>query len=223
MKKKLLTKKRKKNQREAFARRFFLVFTALLLPALLLSVFLPIHDAGAVYDGVIRLHVLAHSDSEEEQALKLKVRDAILDGVGEDLNQMQSKEDAEAFLHAELERVKGIAEQVVQEEGYCHAVTVKLCREYYPTREYESMRLPAGEYVSLRVLIGSGEGRNWWCMVYPPLCTASAEADEALTEAGFTQSQVRLLTEEEDPQYVLRFKIVETASSIWKKVKGWFS
>ena len=206
-----------------FMKHFVIVFSALMLPVVMLFFFLPLHDASAVYDGVIRLHVLAHSDDENEQSLKLSVRDAILDGFGERINEAESKEDAEEVLTSLLPDIEALAEETVLSAGYSHDVTVILCQEYYPTREYAGMRLPAGEYLSLRVLIGSGEGKNWWCMVYPPLCTSSAEAGEALSEAGFTPSQVRLLTEDEDTAYVVRFKIVESASAAWKKVKGWFS
>lgn len=206
-----------------FIKHFLIIFSALLLPVLMLFVFLPLHDASAVYDGVIRLHVLAHSDDEEEQKLKLSVRDAILSAFGETINEGTSKEEAEEKLTSLLPEMEALAEKTVKESGYSHDVAVSLCREYYPTREYEGMRLPAGEYLSLRVVIGEGAGQNWWCMVYPPLCTSSAEAGEALSEAGFTPSQVRLLTEDEDKEYVVRFKIVESVSSAWKKVKGWFS
>ena len=206
-----------------FIKHFLIIFSALLLPVLMLFVFLPLHDASAVYDGVIRLHVLAHSDDEEEQKLKLSVRDAILSAFGETINEGTSKEEAEEKLTSLLPEMEALAEKTVKDSGYSHDVAVSLCREYYPTREYEGMRLPAGEYLSLRVVIGEGAGQNWWCMVYPPLCTSSAEAGEALSEAGFTPSQVRLLTEDEDKEYVVRFKIVESVSSAWKKVKGWFS
>ena len=206
-----------------FMKHFLIAFSALLLPVLMLCVFFPLHDASAVYDGVIRLHVLAHSDEEDEQALKLSVRDALLSAYGDAINEGNSKEEAEAELSSLLGAIEALAEETVRKAGYSHDVTVSLCREYYPTREYEGMRLPAGEYLSLRVVIGDGAGQNWWCMVYPPLCTSSAEAGEALSEAGFTPSQVRLLTEDEDKEYVLRFKVVESVSSAWKKVKGWFS
>ncbi|MBR6767887.1 MAG: stage II sporulation protein R [Clostridia bacterium] len=206
-----------------FIKHFLIIFSALLLPVLMLFVFLPLHDASAVYDGVIRLHVLAHSDDEEDQKLKLSVRDAILSAFGETINEGTSKEEAEEKMTSLLPEMEALAEKTVKESGYSHDVAVSLCREYYPTREYEGMRLPAGEYLSLRVVIGEGAGQNWWCMVYPPLCTSSAEAGEALSEAGFTPSQVRLLTEDEDKEYVVRFKIVESVSSAWKKVKGWFS
>ena len=206
-----------------FIKHFLIIFSALLLPVVMLFVFLPLHDASAVYDGVIRLHVLAHSDDEEEQKLKLSVRDAILSSFGETINEGTSKEEAEEKLTSLLPEMEALAEKTVKASGYSHDVAVSLCLEYYPTREYEGMRLPAGEYLSLRVVIGEGAGQNWWCMVYPPLCTSSAEAGEALSEAGFTPSQVRLLTEDEDTEYVVRFKIVESVSSAWKKVKGWFS
>ena len=206
-----------------FIKHFLIAFSALLLPVVMLFFFLPLHDAQAVYDGVIRLHVLAHSDEEEEQSLKLSVRDAILSAFGDEINEGESKEDAEERLIELLPKIEALAEETVKANGYAHDVSVSLCREYYPTREYEGMRLPAGEYVSLRVIIGEGAGKNWWCMVYPPLCTSSAEAGEALSEAGFTPSQVRLLTEDEDKEYVVRFKVVESVSSTWKKVKGWFS
>lgn len=204
-------------------KQFLIIFSFLLFPMLLITLFLPLHDVSAIYEGVIRLHVLADSDSEEEQALKLKVRDAILSGMGEEINSQSTREDAESFLNENLDRISTLAQETIASEGYDHDVTVTLCREYYPTREYEGMRLPAGEYLSLRVIIGSGEGQNWWCMVYPPLCTSAAEAKEELTEAGFTPNQVRLLTDDESPEYVVRFKVVETVSSVWKKVKGIFS
>lgn len=204
-------------------KHFLIVFSALLLPVLMISVFFPLHDASAVYDGVIRLHVLAHSDAEDEQELKLLVRDKIIASFGDAINEGNSKEEAEEILFSLLDDMESLAEEIVKDAGYTHDVTVSLCREYYPTREYEGMRLPAGEYLSLRVLIGDGVGQNWWCMVYPPLCTSSAEAEEALTEAGFTPSQVRLLTDDEDKEYVVKFKVVESVSSAWKKVKGWFS
>ena len=209
-------------KKQVFLKNFTVTFAILLLPALLLSFFLPLADAAEVYDGVIRLHVLAHSDDEKEQALKLCVRDAILHEMGTLFNGQSSKEGAEALLESSLDEVEKLAEKTLREKGCPHDVRVTLCKEYYPTREYEGMRLPAGEYLSLRVLIGDGVGQNWWCMVYPPLCTSSAEANEALSEAGFTPNQVRLLTDDEDGEYVIRFKIVETVSSLWEGVKGWF-
>lgn len=180
-------------------------------------------DADAIYDGVVRLHILAASDGEKDQADKLAVRDAILASYSEDLNELTGKDEAKAFLSDRLEAIEALAKEVLISRGGNDRVEVTLTEEYYPTRDYESMRLPAGEYLSLRVILGEGEGHNWWCMVYPPLCTSSASADEELAQAGFSKSQVRLLTDSEDGACVMKFKIVETAASLWETVKGWFS
>lgn len=212
----------KRAWRESFIARFLLLFSIFLLAMVIIYVAAAVSDAKAVYSDVVRLHILADSDDENEQALKLKVRDAILSEYGEALSQLKSTEAAKGMLTGEIDAVEALAERVVREAGYSHDVTVTFCREYYPTRVYDGFDLPAGEYTSLRVLIGSGEGKNWFCMVYPPLCTASAESDEALLEAGFSQSQVRLLTENEG-EYTLRFKVVETFADCVETVKGWFS
>ena len=202
--------------------RFLLLFSIFLLAVSVIWVFATLRDAKAVYDGVVRLHILADSDESDEQRLKLKVRDAILAAYGDMLSGQTSVEGAKDYLSGELSTIQALAERVVLSEGYPHAVEVRFCEEYYPTRVYEGFTLPAGRYTSLRVLIGSGEGKNWFCMVYPPLCTASCESDEALLEAGFSQSEVRLLTENEE-DYTLRFKLVETVVDCVETVKGWFS
>ena len=150
------------------------------------------------------------------------MRYAVLTEYGESLAVLSSIEDAKTVLNRDIDEIEALAERVVHEEGYSHDVRVTFCREYYPTRVYDGFDLPAGEYTSLRILIGAGEGQNWFCMVYPPLCTASAESDEALLAAGFSQSQVRLLTENEG-EYTLRFKVVEAVSDCYDTLKGWFS
>ena len=127
---------------------------------------------------LIRLHVLAADDSEEEQALKLRVRDAALAFLAPRLEGAESKAEAAERLEASLDELREAAEAAA--EG--RAVTVSLTREDYPTRSYEGFALPAGEYDSLRVVIGEGRGRNWWCLVFPPLCL-SVESPEELEEA----------------------------------------
>ncbi|MBQ7365069.1 MAG: stage II sporulation protein R [Clostridia bacterium] len=195
----------------------------MLLPiAALIFTTVTVLHAREVYDGVLRLHILADSDSEKEQQLKLQVRDAILSRYSQTLAACESDREAEAFLEKELDAIRLLAQETVSREGACHTVDVSLTREYYPTRQYDGFTLPAGEYTSLRILIGSGEGKNWFCMVYPPICTASCEAEDAFVEAGFSKSQIRFLTEGEEG-YTVRFKIVEGAMSLWHKVKGWFS
>ncbi len=191
--------------------------------ALLVSMLVPVVEAKEVYSGVVRLHILAESNSEEDQALKLKVRDAVLSAFGEEIESLGSVSEVEEYINGNLGAFEECAEKTLLENGCEKEVNLSLCREYYPTREYEGVRLPAGEYLSLRIVIGEGEGRNWWCVMYPPLCTSSAKADEELSEAGFTPNQIRFLTDDESPKYVIKFKIVETVSGVFKKVKGFFS
>ena len=167
-------------------------------------------------DRVVRLHVLANSDSEEDQALKLLVRDAVLERATALLEQTESRAEAEVLLRESLPELETIAEETVRANGYSYAVTAELEDTSFPTKEYDGFSLPAGEYLALRILIGEGVGQNWWCVVFPPLCTAaSADVPETALAAGFTEDQVGLMTEE-DSGYVLKFKAVEW----WEQLKA---
>lgn len=179
-------------------------------------------DASEIYEGTIRLHILAASDSKEDQALKLTVRDALLGHVAEWTEGVTDKESGEAILRARLTDLERIAEAALEQEEKPSDVTVSLTEEYYPTREYDGVRLPAGEYTSLQVKIGAAEGKNWWCVLFPQLCTSSAKAEEAMAETGFSKNQIRLLTEDEDPRYTIRFRIVESVSRWGRSLKRLF-
>lgn len=159
---------------------------------------------------LIRLHVIANSDSEADQALKLQVRDAILEEAEEILRACAGLEEAEEQLGAALERMTAIAGDTVARAGYDYPVSAALSYESYPTREYETFRLPAGRYLSLRMTIGAGEGRNWWCVVFPPLCNAATteEFRETAGAAGLSSEELALLTEESQG-VVVRFKVIE--------------
>lgn len=158
---------------------------------------------------VVRLHVLANSNGEEDQELKLLVRDRVLARATELLTQARDRTEAEALLRAELPELEALAVRELQANGCAYPVTAELADTEFPTREYDSFTLPAGEYLALRVVIGEGAGRNWWCVVFPPLCTAaSADVPAAALAAGLTEDQVGLITEE-DRGYVLKFKAVE--------------
>ena len=174
---------------------------------------LPIHGEEKIYESVVRLHVLANSDSEEDQALKLKVRDAILAYTSPKVIDSASREEAITILQNELDEIERVAKEVVISEGYDYSVEVTLTLEEYPTRNYESMSFPSGEYVSLRVLIGEAEGQNWWCVLFPPLCLSAAseksENEEAFIAVGLNSDQYKIITETEDTKYYLRFKILE--------------
>jgi len=177
-----------------------------------------LHSQQALADRVVRLHILANSDSEEDQALKLKVRDVVLERATELLRESGSRSDAERLLREELPRLQTMAEQTVQEQGYAYPVTARLEEAAFPTREYDGFRLPAGEYLALRVVIGDGAGHNWWCVVFPPLCTqASSDLAQTAMADGMTEEDVRLM--KEDGGYVLKFKSIE----IWENLKSRFS
>lgn len=181
-------------------------------------------DAKAIYEGTVRLHVLANSDSEADQALKLKVRDALL-GEMDELLTSTDAEDADSAAEAleeKLDELRAVAESVIAENGFDYPVELALTEEYYETREYDGFALPAGEYTSLQVKIGRAEGQNWWCVLFPPLCTSVASAEEALAETGFTKRQVRLLTDDENASYKLKFKAVEWIGELTHKIKGLF-
>ena len=157
-------------------------------------------------DKVVRLHVLANSDTEEDQALKLT----------EILEQSADRAEAEIRLRESLPELEAIAEETVRANGYDYAVTAELEDTAFPTKEYDGFSLPAGEYLALRILIGEGVGQNWWCVVFPPLCTAaSADVPETALAAGLTEDQVSLMTEE-DGGYQLKFKAVE----LWERLKA---
>ncbi len=196
-------------------KRFTALFFAILLSAAVLTV-LPIHGESEIYDNVIRIHVLANSDSEEDQRLKLAVRDRVNTEAARITSGCREVEEAEAALRAELPRIISAAEKALAEEGSTLEVSAELGRERYPTREYEDMRFPAGEYTSLRIMLGAAEGKNWWCVLFPPLClVGAADAREELTEAGFTPGQIGLLTDSENPKYVLRFKLLEIFAGLF--------
>ncbi len=193
-------------------KRFYVAIVVLLVTLMALS-FLPVHGEREVYDTVVRLHVLANSDSEEDQALKLSVRDAVLEAAAPLVEGCTTQSEAVEALTAHLSDLESAALAVVRAEGYPYAVTVLLGEEDYPTRVYESCAFPAGEYVSLRVLIGEGEGQNWWCCLFPPLCLSAATAKEdnedAFIQVGLTRDQYGIITETGKTKSKVRFNPLE--------------
>ena len=168
-----------------------------------------------ISDKVVRLHVLANSDSEEDQALKLRVRDRVLERTTVLLEQSADRREAEGYLRGDLLELERIAAEEIAAAGFAYPVTAELTDTAFPTREYDGFTLPAGEYLALRIVIGEGAGQNWWCVVYPPLCTAAAsDVSAAALAAGFSDGEVRLITEQEG--YALRFKAVE----LWEEVRN---
>lgn len=193
-----------------------LVITSLLL---FIGLF-PVHGEAEIYDTVVRLHVLANSDSDEDQALKLEVRDAVLSVTAPLLEGCTDRDVAIARLNEHMDEIRAAAENIVVKSGKDDPVTLKLGMEEYPERSYESFCFPAGEYLSLRVCIGDAEGQNWWCCLFPPLCLGAAtvsnrEAEDACISVGLTPSQYKIITETEEPVYKVRFKLLELLQSLW--------
>ena len=168
-------------------------------------------------DKVLRLHVLANSDSEADQALKRKVRDSVLETASAILADCPDRETAEQRLSAALPEIEDAARARIAAEGGKQTVTAELRPTVFPTREYADVTLPAGEYLALRVVLGEGEGHNWWCLVFPPLCaeTTSSLSQTAMA-AGLTEEEVALITESDG--YQLKFKAVE----LWEKLMAYF-
>ena len=197
----------------------FCVAIVILLVVMMAVSFLPVHGEQEVYDTVVRLHVLANSDSEEDQALKMEVRDTLLEAAAPYLEGCTTQEEAVQSLTLHLSDLEAVATETVTAEGYDYPVTVLLGEEDYPTRTYESCAFPAGSYVSLRVCIGEAEGQNWWCCLFPPLCLSAASAksdnEDAFIQVGLTKDQYGIITETGKTKYKVRFKILEV-------IEDWF-
>ena len=191
-----------------------LTLSVLAAMLLLLVGLLPVHGEEEIHNKVVRLHVLANSDSEEDQAVKLEVRDAILEVTVPLLQDCQTREEAVACLKENRTLLTETAQAVLRREGFDDAVHIEMGIEEYPTRTYDSLCFPAGEYISMRVCLGKGEGQNWWCCLFPPLCLGAATvkeevAEDACISVGFTPTQYKIITESDQPVYRARFKILE--------------
>lgn len=167
-------------------------------------------------DKMLRLHVVANSDSAGDQDLKLKVRDGVFREVTELTADTDDVESAREIVSENLENIKETAKNVVAIEGYTYAVDLRLEKAYFPTKDYDDFSIPAGEYDALRVIIGEGDGKNWWCVLFPPFCTAAAMEEKAV-EAGFTNDEIRLISA--DGEYEFRFRIIEWISYLKNMLK----
>lgn len=166
---------------------------------------------------VIRLHVIANSDSPEDQALKLRVRDRVLARAQEILEQSADMAQAEQALTAALPELTREARETLAAEGCAQPVQARLEPAEFPTKDYDGFSLPAGKYLALRVIIGQGAGQNWWCVVFPPLCTAAAcQWQDAGRVAGLEEDDLSLMAEE-DAGYEIRFRSVE----LWEMLRQW--
>ncbi len=195
----------------------FYMFT-LLLCALLMAA-LPVSGEEKIYTSVVRLHVLANSDEEADQALKLLVRDEILREYGPLLAEEARIEDSVERIGVLLPAIQKTAEEVVKREGYAYTVSCSFGEEKYPERQYGDYSFPAGTYLSLRISIGEGVGQNWWCVLFPPLCLDMAKGevleDDALA-VGLTSEEYKLISGNKNGGYVLKFKALELLEGVFR-------
>ena len=172
-----------------------------------------LHRQDGLQEKMIRLHVIANSDSEDDQAMKLLARDAVLTRAEAILRQASNREEAMEDLNAALPELERTAYDAC---GGAYPVHAALEMAEFPRKEYDGFALPAGEYMALRVVIGEGAGRNWWCVVYPPLCTAACtDLEDVAVQAGMDESDMKLITGQDG--YVLKFRAVE----LWERLRQW--
>ena len=172
-------------------------------------------DCEKVRADVLRLHVVAASDSDFDQSLKLKVRDAVLEQGGALFNGTVTADEAEKIITPEISMLKATAEKVLHDNGCDYTVDISVGEEYFATRCYENFTMPAGVYTAVRVNIGSAEGENWWCVMFPPLCLPAATVD---ADAFFDDDEMKIVSS--SPVYEPRFKIVEIYESVKNKLFG---
>ena len=166
-------------------------------------------DRQTLRQELVRLHVVAASDSAEDQAMKLHLKDAVVSSLKADLEKLRSAEQAMAYLQENLPKIETLANRILQEAGCEDTARVTLGTEEFPTRAYDTFSLPAGVYQSLRITIGPGEGKNWWCVAFPGLCLpATAEGfEDAASCAGLSDGLTATL--EEKQGYEIRFWLLD--------------
>lgn len=182
--------------------------------------FLPTAEDHGIYEDTLRLHVLADSDDTDDQARKLAVRDTVLAFLGDKMEGCCDVTEAETVVRDNEEQILEACRSTLSQAGCEDAVTLSLSKEYYPTRHYEDVSLPAGRYLSLRVMIGEAKGQNWWCVLYPPLCLGACRSTEQLENAGFSEGQIALVQEEKTVKYKVKFKILESVGKLWMSLFG---
>lgn len=189
-----------------------------LIAALIITIFFSLgltKQHRELSDKLIRLHVVANSDSDEDQAVKLKVRDEVLQYLAVELDGVKSRDEAAAIIESCMDSIIELSRQMLRESGFDYPVTAEISLEQFPTREYDAFSLPAGLYTSLRIIIGEGSGQNWWCVVFPPICAeAAVDIDDAMSV--LSDDEVSLITED-GAGYVVKFKAVELLG----KLRGW--
>ena len=189
------------------------IFIPIFLILLLISgIAKPIITSESISQKVFRLHILANSDSQHDQNLKLLVKDEILKLSTELFTDAKSVNDARHIAEDNIKAFENTAQQVVEANGYSYNISVTTDKEYFNTRKYDGFIMPAGEYNTLKIIIGNGEGHNWWCVMYPSVCISGCtdDFDEIMND-----EEKEMLT---SSKFVPKFKIIELYESIKNKI-----
>mgnify|MGYP002624177331 CR=1 FL=1 len=199
----------------------FRIIASSLFVALIFSLYLSlasfISSSEQIRSNVLRLHIRANSDSEIDQSLKLKVRDEVLKTGKEAFSGAENMEEAVEKCSAAAQKIKNTAETVIRENGFSYPVSVEIGRSFFPVRTYENdVTLPAGDYTAVKIVIGSGKGHNWWCVMFPPLCLPAAKGEKDLSDV-LDEKEIRLT--KSNPEIEVRFKICELIEKICSKAK----
>lgn len=187
------------------------VFAAFILTVAVSSFFRLEKTCDNIKENVLRLHVIANSDSDEDQNLKLAVRDAILSAGSPLFDGEVNTKNAAEIAKSETEYLEQAAQAVIDENGFDYGVKIEVGKSRFPTRVYEDVTLPAGEYTAVRVILGKGEGHNWWCVMFPPMCLSAAEGDASLSDV---LSQDALELTRSGKKYEVKFKLIEWYENI---------
>lgn len=183
---------------------------------------------STISDKLIRFHVIANSDTVEDQALKLKVRDEVLDYMAPLLKESKSIDESRELIKKNDNVIKEIAKKVIKDKGYTYTVETMLSNENFPVKSYGNITLPQGNYEAYRIIIGNGSGRNWWCVMFPPLCftditrgEASYKETEENMKKILTEDEYRLVNANEASANKIeyRFKIVDTIKGLYKRIQ----
>lgn len=169
---------------------------------------------AGLQDNIFRLHILANSDSTEDQNLKLIVRDAIIKYIEEINNSSTTKKETISIVSSHIKDIENIAKQTIEKHGYNYEVSLEIGNFYFPTKNYGNISLPSGNYDALRINIGNAEGQNWWCSLFPPLCFIDissgylSEEDSHILEDNLTEEEFMLVSST-SPEIKLKFKLLE--------------
>ena len=188
-----------------------LALTLALLFTTLVIAIVPTEAEAAIYDDTVRLHIIAESDSDADQELKLKIRDEVLEKFGSTLAECRSKSEAEARALGIISEIEDLCEEICLREGFDYGATAEVNYEWYDTRYYEDFALPRGYYCSLKITLGSGEGKNWWCVMYPPLCLDMASSQ--IYDNKYSEEENALITAD---GYRIKFKLLELAADLFR-------